>query len=121
MIFIKAYASLIIIYPRVKAIQCIVRNITCVVKCFFGVCNNKGMVSDLGEILSKRAAPEPQEFGIIRKFIQEKFYETPDLQISGGAIIVSVPGSALAGTLRFHMTELKQLLPEKTQLIIRSN
>lgn len=78
------------------------------------------MGSDIGEILSKRAAPEPSEFGIIRKFIQEKFDETPNLQVAGSAIIISVPGSALAGTLRFHMDELRLLLPKEAQLIIKS-
>ena len=78
------------------------------------------MGSDIGEILGKRASPEPTEFAIIRKFIQEKFDETPKLQIVGSVIIISVPGSALAGTLRFHMEELKQLLPEKTNLVVKS-
>jgi hypothetical protein len=79
------------------------------------------MGSDISEILSKRAAPEPVEFDVIRKFIQEKFDETPKLQIVGGTIIISVPGSALAGTLRFHMEELKTLLPDETQLVIKSD
>ncbi len=78
------------------------------------------MGSDIGEILSKRAAPEPSEFAVIRKFIQEKFDETPNLQVVGSAIIISVPGSALAGTLRFHMDELRLLLPKETRLIIKS-
>ena len=79
------------------------------------------MGSDIGDILATRSGQEPPEFDIIRTFIQEKFNETFGLQLVGSNIIISVKGSALAGSLRFQLEALGQRLQTDKRLIIRSS
>ncbi len=79
-------------------------------------------MSDLGDILSKKRLPEePPEFQTIRAFVQERFDVLPRLQLRDNSIIISVPGSAVAGSLRFQLPELQSLLESDHQLVIASN
>ncbi len=78
-------------------------------------------MSDLGDILAQKHLPqEPAEFKIIRTFIQERFDVTPGLQLRDNSIIISVPGSAAAGSLRFQLHELQDLLDTDRQLVVAS-
>lgn len=79
------------------------------------------MPSDIGDILANKSLPqEPEEFVIIRRFVQEKFSTTPSLKIQDNDIIIGVPGSAFAGSLRLALPELENKLNSKKRLIIRS-
>lgn len=79
-------------------------------------------MSDLGDILAAKDLPqEPPEFKVIRSFVQERFDVIPRLQLRDNSIIISVPGSAVAGSLRFQLTELQNLLETKRQLVIASS
>ena len=79
-------------------------------------------MSDLGDILSKKNLPsEPREFQIIRSFIVERFDVMPRLQLRENSIIISVQGSAVAGSLRFQLPELQSLLETEYQLVIASS
>lgn len=79
------------------------------------------MSSELRDILANKKLPdEPREFAIIRTFMQEKFQETPQLQLLNNSIVVGVHGSALAATLRFELQELKDRLESDKDIIIRS-
>ena len=78
-------------------------------------------MSDLGDILAAKSLPrEPEEFQIIRQFVQERCDINPKLQLRDKTIIITVPGSAVAGTLRFQLHELQDQLPEGCQLVIAS-
>lgn len=78
-------------------------------------------MSDLGDILAKKQIPkEPPEFQVIRKFVYDKFEVNPTLQMRDKSIIITVPGSALAGSLRFSLHELKDQLDTECQLVIAS-
>lgn len=79
-------------------------------------------MSDLGDILAKKQIPkEPPEFQVIRKFVYDRFDVTPTLQLRDRSIIITVPGSALAGSLRFSLHELKAQLDTEHQLVIASS
>ncbi len=80
------------------------------------------MADALGDLLQKRdSQKEPQEFMIIRKYVQDRFEVTPKLSTSKGAISISVPNAAIASNLRFELYELSQKLDTKQRLIIRIN
>ncbi len=78
-------------------------------------------MSDLADILARKKIPEePSEFPIIRRFVQEHYDVTPHLQLREGNIVISVPGSAAAGSLRFQLHDLQKLLDSDKQLVIAS-
>jgi hypothetical protein len=82
------------------------------------------MTESLGDLLRKRgraSANEPEEFLVIRKFVQDKFSVTPKLAMSKNAITISVPNAAVAGNLRFELYDLSKQLDTKLRLIIRIN
>lgn len=79
-------------------------------------------MSDLGDILARKKLPqEPPEFPIIRNFVHENFDATPRLSLRDNSIIISVPGSALAGALRFQLPQLRTILETDRQLVIASH
>jgi len=79
-------------------------------------------MSDIGDILARKHLPqEPSEFRVIRSFVEKNFGVTPRLQLRDKAIIISVPGSAVAGSLRFHLPELQSQLDSEYSLVIVSN
>lgn len=74
----------------------------------------------LGDLIRQRGSQnEPEEFIIIRKFVQDKFEVTPKLSVSKNGITIGVPNSAIAGNLRFELYDLSQKLKTKKRLIIR--
>jgi len=78
-------------------------------------------MSDLSDILAQKQLPEePSEFPIIRQFVKDRYDVTPGLQLREGSIVITVPGSAAAGSLRFQLHELQSLLDSDKQLIIAS-
>lgn len=79
-------------------------------------------MSDLADILAKKQLPqEPPEFQIIRAFVKERLDVVPGLQLRDNSIIISMPGSAASGSLRFELHELQDLLHSDKQLVIASN
>lgn len=78
------------------------------------------MADQLGDILrAKGSQNEPQEFSIIRKYVQDRFEITPKLTINKNSISIGVPNSAIASNLRFELYELGQRLETKYKLFIR--
>lgn len=78
------------------------------------------MADAIGDLLGRRGSQnEPEEFTIIRKFVQDRFEVTPKLSTSKGGISISVPNAAVASNLRFELYELCQKLNTKQRLIIR--
>lgn len=80
------------------------------------------MADALGDLLGRRGAQsEPEEFVVIRKFVQDRFEVTPKLSVSKGGISIGVPNAAIASNLRFELYDLSQKLKTKQRLIIRIN
>ncbi|MCA9344083.1 hypothetical protein KC947_04010 [Candidatus Saccharibacteria bacterium] len=78
------------------------------------------MADKLGDLLQRRDAQnEPDEFSIIRKYVQDRFEVTPKLSITKSGISIGVPNSAIASNLRFELFELGQKLKSKKRLFIR--
>ena len=79
------------------------------------------MAETIGDLLKKRGQSEPEEFLIIRKYVQDHFEITPKLSMSKFTITIKVPNAAIATNLRFELFELKKLLDTKLRLIIKIN
>jgi len=62
---------------------------------------------------------QPDEFAAIKKFIKDKFQADVDLSLRDEALIILVPNSALSGTLRLHLEELKEYVKTDKKIIIR--
>lgn len=79
------------------------------------------MTNSLGDILKNRSSQpkEPEEFQVIRKFVQDKYSVTPKLSITKNSIQIGVPSSAIAGNLRFDLFDIQQKLETKRRLIIK--
>lgn len=78
-------------------------------------------MDNIGRILSKRHSNEPEEFELIRTFVQSKFNVTPTLQLHEGRVLIIVGSSALAGSLRLALPELTSQLPASLKIIIRQH
>lgn len=79
------------------------------------------MTDSLRDILKKRSSKpkEPEEFQVIRKFVQDRYSVTPKLSITKNSIQIGVPSSAIAGNLRFDLFDIKEMLDTKLRLIIK--
>lgn len=77
------------------------------------------MTDSLADILGKQRYELPDEMGIIKNFVSERFQHTPQVTVQQSQIIIVVPNSALAGSLRMHLHELKTLCKTDRRLVIR--
>lgn len=77
------------------------------------------MTDSLADILGKQRYDAPDEIGIIKLFVEKRFQHTPNVAIQQSQIIIVVPNSALAGSLRMYLHELKELCKTDKRLVIR--
>lgn len=76
-------------------------------------------MESIADLLAKRQAPEPPEIQIIKRFMHDSYQATASVQVQQHQIIISVPGSALAGALRPRLLELQRLCATDKRLVIR--
>jgi hypothetical protein len=77
------------------------------------------MGNNIADILAKKSAQEPEEFAIVREFVQEKLSVNPKLSLQNITIVITMPNSAAASSLQLQLFELKKQLSESTKLQIR--
>lgn len=77
------------------------------------------MTDSLADILGRQKYNPPDEISIIKQFVIERFQHTPNVAIQQSQIIIVVPNSALAGSLRMYLHELKELCKTNKRLVIR--
>ena len=78
------------------------------------------MSDSIGDILNKqKRQSEPREFPVIRQFILDRYQEEHKLSMSNKNIIISVPNSALAGSLQMELHKLSELCQTEKRLILR--
>ncbi|HVW22876.1 MAG TPA: hypothetical protein VHB51_00055 [Candidatus Saccharimonadales bacterium] len=63
-------------------------------------------MDSLNSILSDRSFDEPPEMTAIKKYVRDEFNEDVGVLIRDRDIVVLVPSSALAGTLRLRSPEI---------------
>jgi len=77
------------------------------------------MSDSIADILSGQKFEEPPEIAVIKQFMADKFQSVGKVTVGPGQIIITVASSALAGTLRMHLHELKRLCQTQKRLVIR--
>lgn len=77
------------------------------------------MTDALGDILAKKSASEPAEIRAVKNFVREAFQSDCKVAVKPDQLIITVPNSALAGTLRFHIVELQAIVGSKNRIVIR--
>lgn len=77
------------------------------------------MSQSLEDLLKNRSFDEPPEIAVVKRFVEEKFKQTPAVAVSQTEIIIGVKSSALAGALRPLLPQLKERLDSSKKLRIR--
>jgi hypothetical protein len=67
-------------------------------------------MDSLSSLLSDKNFDEPSEIDDLKRFIKDTYNAESVISISGQSIIISVGSSALAGSLRLRMPEIKRSL-----------
>lgn len=77
-------------------------------------------MESLGSILGSKKFTPPDEMLAVKDYIEQRYSSSCSVSVEKNAVIISVPNSALAGTLRMEQRELikKCKLGDK-RLIIR--
>jgi hypothetical protein len=71
------------------------------------------------DLLRQRQHAEPAEVGVIKVYVRKQFQSEVGVTVQDKTIVISVPGAALAGSLRPHLYNLKNLCRTDKRLIIR--
>ena len=77
------------------------------------------MSNSLGDLIAKRQPEEPAEVQVIKQFMLDNYQVAAGVAVRDSQIIIQVASSALAGTLRMRLHELKELCATDKRLIIR--
>ena len=77
------------------------------------------LVESLQDILAKKKIEAPDEIGAIKDYVKRKYQSACSVKLQRGALIVSVPGSALAATLQLERPSIIKACGVKTKLVIR--
>lgn len=76
------------------------------------------MTDAIGDLLPKRRFEEPPEVQIIKNFVMDKFQQPVGVTVQTTQILIQVKSASLAGALRMHLHELKQLCGTDKRLAI---
>jgi hypothetical protein len=63
-------------------------------------------MDSLQEILSRKKFTPPDEIALIKDYVRRKYRSSCSVKLQRGALIVSVPNSALAATLQLERQKL---------------
>lgn len=77
------------------------------------------MSQSLNDLLKNRSYDEPAEVVAIKRFVEDRFKQTPAVSVTGNHLVISVKSAALAGALRPLLPELHDSLHTDKQLRLR--
>ena len=76
-------------------------------------------MDSINKILIDKSFDPPSEIDQLKRFIRDNYQAEAQISVSGQRIIISVDSSALAGSLRLRMPEIKRKLDIKQELSLR--
>jgi hypothetical protein len=76
-------------------------------------------MDSLENILSRYKAPEQPELEAIKKYVDEHYHIAISVALQGESIVATVPGAALANTLRLQTTKIKAACQIEKRLVFR--
>lgn len=65
-------------------------------------------MDSLDSILKRKDFDEPPEMAAIKKYVQDEFKTAVGVQVREKDIVISVPGAALANTLRLRGPDIRR-------------
>lgn len=77
------------------------------------------MTNSLNDILSRFSFDEPPEIRRLKEHIRNTYQVDVGVAISANQLVITVPGAALAGTLRMHIVSLQKAAETNKRLVIR--
>lgn len=77
------------------------------------------MSSSIKDILGGNSFAEPEEIRIIKNYIFEHFRSQANVSIGQNTITIRVASSALAGTIRMYLQDIKKACDTDKKLLIR--
>ncbi|HLG91219.1 MAG TPA: hypothetical protein VI336_03635 [Candidatus Saccharimonadales bacterium] len=63
-------------------------------------------MESLKDILSGKKLAKPDEIGVIKEYVRQKYKSNCSIKLQRGAIILNVPNAALAATIQLERQEL---------------
>lgn len=76
-------------------------------------------MDNLSDILMRKNFDEPQEIGIIKRYVQEHFDVQVGVKIQPNIIVITARNSSLVGRLRMHTTHLQRACQTDKRIIFR--
>ncbi len=76
-------------------------------------------MDSIADLVDPTRFHQPDELSVIKAFIKDTYASDCQLTANEHQIAITVPGAALAGTLRFDLPQLKETLQTNKKLIIR--
>ena len=76
-------------------------------------------MDSLQDILGKKHFTPPDEITLLKDYISRNYDSPCRIKTERGSLIVSVPNSALAGTLQLERTKISQKLGLQHKLVIQ--
>jgi len=76
-------------------------------------------MDNLQDLLGKYSRKEPREITAIKQYIHEQFHSDANVGMQGETIVVTVHSAALANTLRFQLSKMKEVAETEKRIILR--
>jgi len=77
------------------------------------------MADSLFNIIARKDFDEPPEIRAIKQYVADRFNEAVEVIVRERDIIITAPGAALAGTLRFHVRHLQRAAQTDKRITLR--
>lgn len=77
-------------------------------------------MDSLGHIINSRNLTEPDEVTALKAYVTEHFNSSASVRLQRGALILSVPSSALAATLQLQRQKIIETCKLTQKLVIRT-
>lgn len=76
-------------------------------------------MDNLSDILMRKNFDEPQEIGIIKRYVQEHFDVQVGVKVQPKIIVITARNSSLVGRLRMHTVQLQRACQTDKRIIFR--
>jgi hypothetical protein len=76
-------------------------------------------MDNLADILARKNFDEPQEVGIIKRYVEEHFDVTVGVKVQEKIIVITARSAPLVGRLRMHTVQLQRACQTDKKFIFR--
>lgn len=77
-------------------------------------------MESLAEILARKQFGAPDEVTALKNYVKQHYNTSAKITVRGSNLILSIPNSALAGTLQMQRPKIIKACDLKSKLIIRT-